>query len=178
MSDNSSDLFGSISIADGQKPAKPPEKKAAAPKKQKKEPKTQKQRSTSGILKFFFLLFAGIGIYAGIGFILVPYLVKNILPDYLGEHLHVKVSISDARFSPFDFQLTLSGISVETNEDGEPQSRFLSVAEATIDLDFLSLLRGDLVCSTMEVNRLNARIDRDRNKRYNISYLLQQQKQE
>ena len=172
MSDNSSDLFGSISISDDQKPAKPPEKKVAAPKKQKKEPKTQKRRSTSGILKLFFLIFAGIGIYAGIGFILVPYLVKNILPDYLGENLHVKVSISDARFSPFDFQLTLSGISVETHEDGEPQSRFLSVADATIDLDFLSLLRGDLVCSTMEINRLNARIDRDRNKRYNISYLL------
>ncbi len=172
MTDNSSDLFGSISISDDQKPAKPPKKKPAEPKKQKKEPKTQKRRSTSGIIRFFFLLFAGIGIYAGIGFFLVPYLVKNNLPTYLGEKLQVNLSISDARFSPFDFQLTLSGISVETNEDGEPQSRFLSIAEATIDLNFLSLLRGDLVCSTMEINRLNARIDRDRNKRYNISYLL------
>ena len=173
MADKSSDLFGSISISDNQKPAKPSEKKTTtAPKKQQKAPKVHKQKSTSGTLKLLFLILAGFGIYAGIGFLLLPHLAKSNLPHYLGEKLHVNISIRDARFNPLNFKLILEGISVETDEDGEPQSRFLSIAEANIDLDFLSLLRGDLVCSTLDIDRLHAQISRDRNKRYNISYLL------
>ncbi len=175
MADNSSDLFGSISISSDQKSATVPEKKRSAPKKPPKAPKVQKRRSTSGTLKLLVLLIAAVGIYAAIGFILLPHLAKNSLPKYLGEKLHVNLSISDARFNPFNFQLVLSGISVETDEDGEPQTRFLSIAEATVNLDLLSLLRGDLVCSTMDINRLHAQITRDRNKRYNISYLLHNQ---
>jgi len=175
MADNSSDLFGSISISSDQKSAKAPEKKSSTPTKPRKVPKNQQRRSMGGTLKLLLLLIAGVGVYAAIGFILVPRLAKSSLPEYLGEKLHVNLSISDARFNPFNFQLALSGISVETREDGEPQTRFLSVAEAMVDLELLSLLRGDLVCSTMDINRLHAQISRDRNKRYNISYLLKNQ---
>ncbi len=172
MADKSSDLFGSISISSDQKSATPSEKQIAPKKKQQKAPKVQKRKSSGGTFKFIFLILIGIGLYAAAGFILVPHLATTSLPKYLGEKLHVTISISDARFNPFNFQLNLNGLSVETNEDGEPQSRFLLIAEATIDLDVLSLLRGDLVCSTMDVNQLQAQITRDKNKRYNISYLL------
>ena len=172
MADKSSDLFGSISISSDQKSAKPSEKEIAPKKKQQRAPKVQKRKSAGGTFKLLFLILAVIGIYAAAGFILVPHLAKTSLPKYLGEKLHVNLSINDARFNPFNFQLDLNGVSVETNEDGEPQSRFLLISEATIDLDVLSLLRGDLVCSTLDINQLQAQITRDGNKRYNISYLL------
>ena len=132
MADKSSDLFGSITISSDQKAATPSEKQIAPKKKQQKAPKVQKRKSSGGTFKFIFLILAGIGLYAGAGFILIPHLAKTSLPKYLGEKLHVNLSISDARFNPFNFQLNLNGLSVETNEDGEPQTRFLLIAEALI----------------------------------------------
>jgi len=172
MTDKSSDLFGSITISDDQDSVKSSEQKIVPSKKVQKTPKARKPKSASGIFKILLLVITAVALYAGVGFLLVPYLAKNSLPDYLGEKLNISVSVSDAQFNPFNFRLALKGISVQTNEMGEPQTRFISIAETTIDLELLSLLRGDLVCSSMEMDRLLARITRERNKRYNISYLL------
>ena len=172
MTENSGDLFGSISIADDQKPVKPQKEDAAKPRKAPRSSKSRQKRSYGGTLKFFLLLLVLVGCYALVGFTLVPYLAKNNLPDYLREKLNINTSITEAQFNPFNFRLNLQGLSLETNEMGEPQARFLSIADITIDLDFLSLLRGDFVCSSMDIEQLYGKITRDKNKRYNISYLF------
>ena len=172
MTEHSDDLFGSISISGDKKPVDVPEERSEKAPEPPRQPKIRHKRSMSGSVKLLLIAILVLGLYTIAGFALVPYLAKNSLPDYLSDKLNIKLSISEAQFNPFDFNLILQGISAETNEMGEPQARFLSVSEIRIDLDLLSLLRGDLVCSSMDVDQLFAKITRDPNKRYNLSYLF------
>ena len=114
-----------------------------------------------------------VALYSAAGIFLVPYLIRSTLPEYLAEKLQVIVTISEARFNPFTFKLSVTGLIAETNEPGEPPAQLLSTGNINIDFDLLSLLRGDLVCSNMDIDRFNIKLTRHTDKRYNISYLLQ-----
>jgi len=172
MSDTPSDLFGSISISQDQQKSKPSAKKPAPSSRKKKGPARKQKKSSRGAWKLALLISILALVYNGIGYLAIPHLVKTTGASYLSDKLHVKIAIGDARFNPYTFNLFISGLSAETAEDGEPHKRFLSASELQVDLDLLSLLRGDFVCSSMDVNGLNIEIIRDGAKRYNLSYLL------
>ena len=178
MPEKSPDLFGSISI-DDKKNESAPEKKPPVPSRKKKKsvppPKKSRQQRSSigGWPKFFILLVVLAAIYSAAGFLLVPYLARTTLPEYLAQKLKVHVTVGETQFNPFTFKLATEGLVVETNEPGAAPGQLFSTGKTRIDFDLLPLLRGDLVCSTMDIDRLNIKIIRTNDKDYNISYLFQ-----
>ncbi|MBT8362321.1 MAG: hypothetical protein KJO32_15335, partial [Deltaproteobacteria bacterium] len=176
MSENSSDLFGSISISPEQNTTQPepePETKQSPPrKKQTKLPQRQKKTSGRGKVKWLVLLILLVSAYSAAGFLLVPYLVKNVLPDYVESRLQVGFSVDKAIFNPFNFDLELHNLELETITADKPSTQFLTAQMLEVDFDLLSLLRGDLVCSSMSVDGLKMMLSREQNKQYNISYLF------
>ncbi len=179
MSDNPSDLFGSISIDNDHQKKAPPKKKTApsrTPGKKAVPPKKavrNRQKKTTGItIRLLCLTLLFTGIYCLCGYLLVPYLIMNRLPDYLADTMLVDVSIAKPAFNPFTFKLSVPSTMVYTNEPGRLPEELLSTASIDMDLDLLPLLRGDLVCSNMNINQLHMKIVRREDKRYNISYLI------
>lgn len=48
-----------------------------------------------------------VGLYALVGFFLIPYLITNYLPKKLQQEAHINTSFKEARFNPFTFKLDL-----------------------------------------------------------------------
>jgi len=192
MTDKPSDIYGSISIS-GQPSDKkitlgppPPPEEPEQPKKQKTPKKPARQssrrrrqideppprRRSGRFFLWFFLLVLLFGTYSAAGYLLVPYLVQNKLPDYLAGKTGAYLTTGRISFNPYNFKLVARDISAQTMKDGQPRERFLTIDDLRINLDFLSLLRGDLTCSEMRMERLKLQIVRYQDKSYNISYLL------
>ncbi len=171
MTDKPTDIFGAIEITAEKQSAKTVVKSSRSGGK-KKKPIERKERSSSKRLIWFGLAIFLLAAYSAAGYLLVPYLVKTVLPDSLKDKGALVLSIQNVRFNPFNFRLDIGGLSLETSEDRQSTEQLLSVEELKIDLDFLSLLRGDLVCSTVDMAGLDLRIIRNEDKSYNISYLL------
>ena len=196
MTEKSNDIYGSISISPQpekpSKPAKAPKpgkKKKESPKKAPRKPKRKQpeqqprqskrqvseQQGGRGSKKLFFwfgILVFVFGLYSAAGYLLVPYLVQNKLPDYLAEKTGVYLTTGRISFNPYNFKLVAREISGETMVDGQPQSRFMTIDDLRINLDFLSLLRAELTCSEMRLERLKLHIIRNQDKSYNIPHLL------
>ena len=197
MTEKSNDIYGSISISPqpadkSQKAAKSPKvgkKKKELPKKspkpsrrqQPEKPSRQSRRTQSGqpevrggrkLFIWTSLLIVLFGLYSAAGYLLVPYLVQNKLPDFLAEKTGVFLTTGRISFNPYNFKLVARDISGETMVDGSPQSRFMTIDDLRVNLDFLSLLRGELTCSEMRLERLKLHIIRNQDKSYNISHLL------
>ena len=180
MSEKPNDLFGIISI-DGNSKAEsltPQDKTARSPRKKrkkgsvKKESRKRPQTSMGGGAKLLILLVC-IGIlYCLAGFFAVPYAVQSLLPNYIAEKMMINLKVGTAAFNPFTFKLSAQDLSGETSEPGEQSDQLFTAGEAVIDFDLVPLLRGDFVCSTMLIDRLNVKIVRRTDKNYNFSYLL------
>jgi uncharacterized protein involved in outer membrane biogenesis len=81
-----------------------------------------------------------VAVYAALGFLLFPYVLRKQLESKLPPLLHRPVSVREVRFNPFDVALTVRGFSVR-EKDG---SSFLSFEELRVDLAFLRLLTGKI----------------------------------
>jgi uncharacterized protein involved in outer membrane biogenesis len=79
-----------------------------------------------------------VAVYAALGFLLVPYILRKQLEAKLPPLLHRPVSVREVRFNPFDIALTVRGFSVR-EQDG---ANFVSFEELRVDLAFLRLLTG------------------------------------
>jgi len=177
MSEKPTDIFGTIEITTGKPSAKKIAKPSRSAGKNKKPAKKKKieqktKRSAVKILIWPILLLFLLATYSAIGYLLVPYLLKTVLPNSLKEKGELLLTSEQVRFNPFNFQLDVHNLSLNTLEDEQSPERLLSVEQLKIDLDFLSILRGDLVCSSMEIIGFDLRIIRNEDKTYNVSYLL------
>lgn len=175
MTETPNDLFGTIEIAaekqEKQAVAKP---SRPAPKKKKKRGAPKKtKRPRSGGYFWFVLVALLLGAYSAAGFLLVPYLFKSVLPGQVQENFYLQLSQENVRFNPFNFRLGITNLSLKTLEDSENPEQLLTIDTIETNLDFLSLLRGDFVSSSMEIEGLDLRIVRFADKSYNISYLLE-----
>lgn len=186
MAKEPTDKYGSISIAPG-KSGVPPTPTKAAPKKptrkQRKESQARQprrvrrdtaeiKRGGKRLLFWFGLLAVLFGLYSGAGYVLVPYLVQNKLPDYLADRTSAYITTGRISFNPYNFKLVARDISAETMVDGQAEHRFLTIDDLRINLDFLSLLRGELTSSELRLERLKLHVIRNQDKSYNISYLF------
>ena len=70
-------------------------------------------------------------LYALIGFLVIPWVIKTKVPPKLSEQLHRPVSIKDASFNPFLFKLQVEGFDIQ-EQDGSP---LLGFDELFIDFE-------------------------------------------
>ncbi|MGB5496776.1 MAG: AsmA family protein, partial [Sedimenticolaceae bacterium] len=88
-----------------------------------------------------------VGIYALVGFVLVPYLIQRMAPAAVAEHLQRELELHHVAFNPFTLRLTLQGLTLR-----EPQGATLaSIAETTIDLDAGPLLKREIWLSELQL---------------------------
>lgn len=188
MSEQPKDLFGTISIAgdDEQKPSPSGAEERPRPAKrssrQTKAPAPgprQRQRSDGGgsLRWWFAALVIGLALYSAAGFLLAPWLLRTLLPGYLSEQTGTALTLEQVRFNPFTFHLEMDGIALHGGADGEPPERLFGIDRLSADLAPISLLRGDLVCSSLTVERLDLSIVRHQDKTYNITPLLRGSKE-
>lgn len=68
----------------------------------------------------FKSLAGGLALYAAAGFMGVPYIIKNIVPDKVAEATNGgKLSVGSAFFNPFSFRLTLGELTFKTPAERE-----------------------------------------------------------
>ncbi len=196
MSDKHTDLFGSISIdqqdtvdrtdkAAAPPPPSPPPRRAkrtTRPARKGKpgkadapRPPTEQRpgRSTLRTVRFWIgiLLFV-VTAYSGAGFLLAPYLLRTLLPGYVAEQTGTELSFGEIRFNPFTFDLDLDQVAIHGRDGDGTAERLLGIATVRAELAPLSLLRGDLVCGSLLIDRLHLSVIRREDRTYNITPLL------
>jgi hypothetical protein len=112
------------------------------------------------------------GIYCGVGFLLVPALFKGSLAKYFQKHTDMALTIGETEFNPFNFHLHLADISISHDTDIKKEPEFLKAADLLIDIDPISLLRNNLVCKAIQINKLSIAIIRYNNIKYNFSQVF------
>jgi hypothetical protein len=86
--------------------------------------------------KAFAVMLALSGLYAVVGFLLLPRLAEHFVPELAARYLKRHLSIAEVRFDPFRFRLELQGFALD-EVSGEP---LLSFARLSLNLDPVGLL--------------------------------------
>lgn len=99
------------------------------------------------------LLAALVGLYAALGFVLLPHLVVNAATDYVDKNLGRRLSIGELRFNPFRCEVNIAELRLR-EADGTPLLGFaalrvnadplVSLFRRTITLQALELLQPDI----------------------------------
>ncbi|HEY3784029.1 MAG TPA: DUF748 domain-containing protein [Steroidobacteraceae bacterium] len=76
-------------------------------------------------------------LYAGLGFLAVPRLLRSGVQDYASQHYHRAVAVGDIRFNPFTLRLDIGEFSLP-DTDGQPMVAFRHLM---VDLTIASLWR-------------------------------------
>ncbi|HZF71255.1 DUF748 domain-containing protein, partial [Sulfuricurvum sp.] len=116
-------------------------------------------------------LAAGVAIYSAAGFLGVPYLLKNVVPQKVDEATHGgKLSVQAASFNPFTFHLKLKNLSFKTPQNGD----FFALKAFSINLDPTDYLwRGGLVVKDIRLSEPKITIRRDQNGDFNFKWLTE-----
>ena len=65
------------------------------------------------------ILVSIVGLYALLGFLILPWYVKDALPAYVEEELQRQLVIEKIQFNPFNFKLNVNNIALnESNQGG------------------------------------------------------------
>lgn len=110
-----------------------------------------------------------LGIYAVLGFYLLPTLVKSKLPGFVQQETGRKASVAAVRFDPFSLQLSLLGFELQ-----EPDGQlFARLDDFYIDIDALqSISQSALVIDKVSLNKPVVRIARDKGGAFNFEDLF------
>jgi uncharacterized protein involved in outer membrane biogenesis len=116
---------------------------------------------------------ACVTLFALIGFLVVPPILKSVLAKQLTAALHREVSIREVRVNPFALSATLRGVAVKEREDPE---NFASLEELYVNLEASSLFRWAVVVRELRLAKPFVRIVRRQDQSFNFSDLLEGQK--
>lgn len=106
--------------------------------------------------------------YAGVGFILFPWILHHQLERRLAAALHRDVSIQRVRANPFVLSITIDGFLVK-DRDGSP---FISWERLFVKGRVLPLLNREADLSALQLTRLRARVRLAKDGSLNFSDLL------
>ncbi|MBP1628677.1 MAG: hypothetical protein H6Q00_3152, partial [Holophagaceae bacterium] len=110
---------------------------------------------------------AAIVLYALLGFLLLPWVVKRELPPRLGAALHREVSLRRVRLNPFALSVTLEGLEVK-DRDGQP---FFGWERLYVNLKLSSVL-GNPAFDAIEVLKPHGRVVIGKDGKLNFADLL------
>lgn len=107
------------------------------------------------------------GLYAVLGFVLLPRLAERFAPELAARYLKRHLSIAEVRFDPFRFSLDLQGFALD-EVSGEP---LLSFARLSLNLDPVGLLDNTLTFSEALVEKPSVDLVVDAEGRLNLAKL-------
>src|SRR5512140_1123308 len=97
--------------------------------------------------RWFVVVVSLVALYALLGFLVVPWVVKSQLEKRLPPLLHREVAIREVRFNPFDVSLTVRGLQVR-EKDG---STLLGFEELYVDVAVLREIKGGVRIATIRL---------------------------
>ena len=116
-----------------------------------------------------FIVGGLLGIYAELGFYLLPTLVKSKLPAFIQQQTGRKASVATVRFDPFSLRLRLQGFELY-DADGR---LFTGFDDFFIDTDVLqSISKRALVIDKVLMNKPVLRITKNKDGTFNFKDLL------
>src|ERR1700744_3077583 len=62
-------------------------------------------------------------LYAGLGFLLVPRLIRSNAQSFVSDHYHRQLALGDIRFNPFSLRLDIRDLALP-DADGQPMLAF------------------------------------------------------
>lgn len=163
-----SDRFGNIPIQqpESSRPAPKPPKNPAKVKAVKKSPKAARPfNKIWGLAVGLLIIFT---CYSAIGFWGVPYFVKKILPARFHEKTGMTLEPSTVSFNPFTFLFETGALRV-LSETGTP---IIALDSTLANVAPVAVLRRNLVCTKVSVNKLDLNISRNLDGGYNFKTLL------
>jgi uncharacterized protein involved in outer membrane biogenesis len=140
-------------------------------------PSEGNRESSKGLrwLRRIAVLLAGLyAIYILTGFVVLPYILRSILPHGLSVIIKRPVTIGSASFNPFTGKVVLQNsiIGPRLIDPEDTVDPLLSFSSCTIDLEIVSLVRGGIVCRSASLEHLFVHLVRQSDNTYNIMELL------
>ncbi len=108
-------------------------------------------------------------LWAGVGFLLLPPLLRPVVEKKLAEALHRPATLRRLALNPFALSATLEGLDVK-DRDGRP---FLSFERLHLNLEASSLFRGGPVVREVRLERPVVSLARNEDGTYSVSDLLE-----
>src|SRR5262252_7597251 len=126
-------------------------------------------RSRPRLLRAAAWIVGILAVFAVIGFLVLPLVVRPALERNLSAALDRKVTIERLKINPFALSATLDGVSVGERGEGPPM---LTLPEVYLNGRILSLFRWAPVVSELKLTSPTLRLVRNADKTYNFSDLL------
>ena len=108
-------------------------------------------------------------LYAFIGFVLLPYILKPQLLKILDRQLAAKSAIGALYFNPFSFKATIEDFSLQ---DIHTHKDILSFAQLSLNIDPTSLITGTIDINEFFLQKPYVHLVIEKNKELNLAHLL------
>ncbi len=108
-------------------------------------------------------------LYAFVGFVLPPFLLKPQVVKLLDQNLEAKSSIGSLFFNPFTFRLTLSDVALS---DKQTHKNIISFAKLSVNLDPTSLIVGKIDIEEFLLQKPYVHLVREHDKQLNLTHLV------
>ncbi|RJP20620.1 MAG: DUF748 domain-containing protein [Deltaproteobacteria bacterium] len=112
---------------------------------------------------------ASVSVYALLGYLILPAVLKSVLPGALSDALHRKASVAGVRVDPFALSVSVRGLSIA--ERGAPGT-WISAEEIFLNLQLASVFRGGPVLGEARLQRPYVNISRRGDGSYNFSDMI------
>ena len=100
------------------------------------------------VLRLCLWAIVGIGVYALLGFLVLPPVLKSVLTKQLSQRLHRETTIRDIHINPFLLTVRVNGLSLKDRSASHP---FISFEELFLDLEAASVVKGGPVLKNIRV---------------------------
>lgn len=119
----------------------------------------------------FKSLAAGLAVYAAAGFVAVPYVIKNVLPQKVSDATKGgRFSVEAAAFNPFTFHVQAKNIVFKTPADGE----LFAMKRLSLNIDPLDYLwKGEWLVKNIILTEPKITVHRDANGDFNFKFLTE-----
>lgn len=107
-------------------------------------------------------------LYALLGFLAAPWLVRQQLPKLVGQHLGTQASVGDVRINPFLFSFEARDLAI-AEKSGLP---LLQVDRLFVDLEASSLLRWAWTFREIRIEKPVINVDLDADENLNLARVL------
>ena len=122
------------------------------------------------LVRKILILGAGfLAIWAILGFLFLPPILRGVLERKLSEALHRPATLRRLAFNPFTFEATLEGLDVKEKGGKGP---FLSFERLAMNFEAMSLFRGGPVARSVRLAKPSITLIRNADGTYNVQDLL------
>ena len=118
--------------------------------------------------KILFWLMAGIGLYAVVGFLILPPIIRHVAVKQLSAQLDRTVSIQSVKLNPFALSTTIRGLLIR-DKDGEP---FVSWDEVYVNFQLSSLFGQTWTFKEISTSKPFVRVQMNKDGTFNFTDLI------